>query len=164
MKKNILVIAMVVVLCSNGFSLADKGWKEYDLYFSVSKCSYGEKKHTSSIVYEVEEKWIEEWNIRIDSIHNTHYSKDTTTRDFRFHVSLDLNDVLTIKVYESILDSEKEIFRFKQNKGSTLRCIFYGKKSEPYLIHTILTESSSRSGGKHFRIPPPRFILPTEKK
>lgn len=164
MKKNILVIAMVIVACSNGFSLKDNGWKKYDLYFSVSKCSYGEKKHINSIAYEVEEIWIEEWNIKIDSIHNTHYSKDTTIRDYRFHVSLDLSDVLTIKVYESILGSEKEIFRFKQNKGSTLRCIFYGKRSEPYLIHTILTESTSRSGGKRFWLPPPRFILLTEKK
>ena len=165
MKKNILTIAIVIVVCSNGFSHTKKGLRQYNLYFSVSKCSYGEKKHINSITYEVEEILIESFHINIDSIHNKHYSKDYTAREFRFNVSLDLKDHLTIKVYETILGNEKEIFRFKQNKSSTLRYIFYGKRSEPYLIHTILTKSSSKAGDKHFRIPPPRFfILPKKEK
>lgn len=155
MKKHVLAIVIILVLFLSGFSLNKKDYKVYHLFFAVSKCSYGERKHVESIAYELKKKLIEIRNININSIHKKPYSKEFTAGDFRFNVSLSFEDHLIIKVYEN----KREIFRFKQNKTSMVRYIFYDKNSQPYLIHTILTTSPSCTGGKCKWIPPPRFIL-----
>jgi hypothetical protein len=164
MKKHVLVIVTLIMICSSGFCLAKKEYREFHLFFSVCKLSYGEKKNKDSISYETEETLRKEWNIKINSTDKKHYSNNFIASGFRINVMLGLDDHLAIKVYENLFGIEKEIFSFKQNKGSTVRYIYYGSASEPYLIQATLTASLTDSENMHYWIPPPRFIQPPYKK
>lgn len=164
MKKHILMTTALIMICLNGFCLTKKECREYHLVFSVCKLSYGEKKNKDSISYETMETLNKEWNIKINSTHKKHYSKNFIASGFRINVMLSFDDHLAIKVYENLFGIEKEIFSFKQNKGSTVRYIFYGSASEPYLIHATLASSWGSSENTRIRIPPPRFIIPSQKK
>ncbi len=164
MKKHVLVIVTLILICSNGFCLTKKECREFHLIFSVCKLSYGEKKNKDSIAYETEETLRKEWNIKINSTNKKHYSKNFIASGFRINVMLSVDDHLAIKVYENLFGVEKEIFSFKQNKGSTVRYIFYGSASEPYLIHATLASSWAGSENMRYWIPPPRFIQPPKKK
>ena len=165
MKKYVPVIVTLIMICSNGFCLTKKEYREYHLSFSVSKLSYGEKKNNDSISYETMETLNKEWNIKINSNHKKHYSKNFVASGFRINVMLSLDDHLAIKVYENLFGLEKEIFSFKQNKGSTLRYIFYGTASEPYMIRaTLATSFTGSENTNHWIPPPPRFLLPSKKK
>lgn len=164
MKKYVLMIVTLIMICSNGFCLTKKECREYHLVFSVCKLSYGEKKNKDSISYETQETLRKEWNIKINSTDKKHYSNNFITSGFRINVMFSFDDHLAIKVYENLFGVEKEIFSFKQNKGSTLRYIFYGSASEPYLIHATLAASFADSENTRYWIPPPRFIIPPQKK
>lgn len=165
MKKHILMTTALIMICLNGFCLTKKECREYHLVFSVCKLSYGEKKNKDSISYETMETLNKEWNIKINSTHKKHYSKNFIASGFRINVMLSFDDHLAIKVYENLFGIEKEIFSFKQNKGSTVRYIFYGSASEPYLIRaTLATSFTGSENTNHWIPPPPRFLLPSKKK
>lgn len=164
MKKHVLVIVTLILICSNGFCLTKKEYREYHLVFSVCKLSYGEQKNKDSISYETEETLRKEWNIKINSTDKKNFTKNFIASGFRINVMFSFDDYLTIKVFENLFGVEKEIFSFKQNKGSTVRNIFYGSASEPYLIRATLSMSLIESENMHYWIPPPRFIQPPKKK
>jgi hypothetical protein len=149
MKKHVLAIVILILICSNGFCLTKKECREFHLIFSVCKLSYGEKKNKDSISYETEETLRKVWNIKISPTHKKHYSNNFIVSGFRINVMLSFDDHLAIKVYENLFGVEKEIFSFKQNKDSTVRYIFFGTASERYSIHAKF--SSSWAGSETMR-------------
>lgn len=157
MKKYILLTAILVIFYGDGFSINKEEYKEYNLFFSVSKCLYSEKKRIDSVAYDVQKTLVEEINIKINSIDKKPYLKNYVTEDFVFNVILTFEDFLTIRVYEKGI----EIFMFKQNKNSTVRYIFYDKNSKPYLIEAGLSISIGAIGAA---MPRPPFGLCKKKK
>lgn len=149
MKKKLLFVSIGLLLLWNGSWGKSQDLKSLNLYFSVSKCSYGIKAHMDSIAFEVEKPLIKEWNIKIDSSAKKPFIKSYETGDFRVQVLLSFKDQLNIRIFEG----KKEIFLFKQKKDSSVKYIFYDKHSEPYLIETILTTSRNSFGAGISRPP-----------
>ncbi len=156
MKQKLLFISICLFLLWNGSWGKCQDFKSLNLYFAVSKCSYGIKAHVDSIAFEIKKPLIKEWNIKINKSAKKQFTKSYEAGDFRVQILMSLKDLLNIRVFEG----KKEIFLFKQKKNSSVKYIFYDRNSEPYLIETILTTDQNSFGGGISR--PPILIKKVE--
>jgi len=149
MKKILLFISFGLLLLWNGSTGNIQDRKCLNLYFAVSKCSYGIRTHIDSIAFEIEKPLVEDMNIKIFDSTKRPFIKSYKAGDFEIQILMSLKDQLNIRVFEG----KKEIFLFKQRKDSSVKYIFYDKNSTPYLIETILISYGSSFGAGISRPP-----------
>ena len=145
MKKTAMALTTVLLLTLISWAEAIEERRYVNLSFTVWQLENGAKEAVNRINTPIPEVLRKSWIcdfVSLDVTDEMATAKVVEKDSFRFVLSAEYKDMLTIQVFEK----EKEIFRFIHNRPSTVDYIFYGADGMTYMIELTYTSNNHPIG------------------